>query len=47
MTIYLDLSRVSYKGILDIGEQMKVFIGRSPGSSNAFLQNFHADYEKG
>ena len=47
MTTYRDLSRVSYKDILDMVERIKAFIGRGPGGSNASLQYFHVDYEKG
>ena len=47
MTTCRDLSRVSYKDILDMGEQIKVFTVRGTVDSNASLQHFHADYEEG
>ena len=43
MTICRDLSQVSYKTILDMGEQIKSFLGHGYGGSTAALQHFHMD----
>ena len=45
MTQCRDVSRVSYKAILEMGNQIKAFLGRSPGSSNASLLHFIVDDE--
>lgn len=38
-----NLSRVSYKAVLDMGEQIKAFFGQGKGGLNASSQHYHVN----